>query len=165
MARCANCIRRHDDCEQGVVNELCGECKKRQVKCLLSVGQTQGRKRKIAVDEDEERDAGASFKKKTRVASPRRHGNSKDEINKWRQHIVDVLEIANVERHAARTQLEGLQEVLNVANIEQHVMWVQLEGICTTFKYVAGLTYKVYIRSRISRESKRGEGTSQGGGR
>jgi len=66
-----------------------------------------------------------------------------------------------MERHAIRTQLEGLREVLDVANVEHHSIQVQLEGICNAFEYVAGLMYKAYIGSRINAENERGEGSSQ----
>ena len=90
------------------MNEPCEECKKRQVKCLLSVGQTWGRKHKVVLNLAEEQNTGLSSKKKTQVALPQRLGNSEAKVNEWRQCIVDVLEIVNVECHAARTQLEGL---------------------------------------------------------
>jgi len=47
------------------MNELCEECKKRRVKCLLSVGQMQGQKRKVVLDSDEEQNTGLPSKKKT----------------------------------------------------------------------------------------------------
>ena len=61
------------------------------MKCLLLVGQTQGRKCKVVLDSDNEPLVGPSLKR-TRVALPRK-GESADVVEKWRQCIVDVLEI------------------------------------------------------------------------
>ena len=53
----------------------------------------------------------------------------------------------NTERHGLQTQLEGIHQGLEVVNVECQVVRTQLEGICQVLKYVAGISYKVYVRS------------------
>ena len=160
-ARCPACIRRGDDCVQREHNVTCNMCRKRRVKCALSVGQTQGRKRRIVFDSDEDCGSGPSLRKKACVASPKR-GNSKEDLNEWLERIVDALEIANAERHGVRTQLEGVCQGLEAANAERQRMRGQLEGLCNALKYIAGLAYKAYIRSSINVENEQGGRTSRG---
>jgi len=94
---------------------------------------------------DEEQAGGPSSRKKTWVTSLRRLGNSKVEVDEWRQCICDALEIANAERHAFWMQLEVIWEVLDIANIEHHSIRVQLEGIHQAIKYFAGVTWETYM--------------------
>ena len=139
----------------------CDMCCKQHVKCTLSVGQTRGRKRRIIFNSDEDRSAGPSSKKKARVASPKQ-GNSEEDSTEWLERIMDALEIANVERHRVRTQLEGIRQGLEAANAERQRMRGQLEGLCNALEYIASLAYKAYIGSGINTENKRGGRTSRG---
>ena len=61
----------------------------------MSEGQTRGRKCKMVQDSDDGWVVGPSMKW-ARVALPRL-GEGAGVENEWRQHIVDVLEIANAE--------------------------------------------------------------------
>ena len=116
-ARCPACVRQGDNCVQRERNVSCDMCHKWHVKCALSVGQTWGRKRRIVFDSDEDCGAGPSLRKKARVASPK-WGNSKEDPSEWLERIIDALEIANVERHGGRTQLEGVHQGLEATNAE-----------------------------------------------
>ena len=64
------------------------------MKCLLSVGQTRGWKRKVVFDLDDEPAVGPSSKK-ARVASPKQ--GSEGELAWWWECIADALEVANAE--------------------------------------------------------------------
>ena len=81
-------------CHQLGLGRPCMQCKKQQVECPLLEGQMQGRKQKVVPGLGEERVARPSTKW-ARVASPR-HGESTDIRDKWRQWVVDALEIANM---------------------------------------------------------------------
>ena len=75
----------------------CTQCKKRQVGCPLSEGQTWGQKCKMVRDSDDGWVTGPLMKQE-RVALPRL-GEVAEVEDEWRHRIVDVLEITNVERH------------------------------------------------------------------
>jgi len=116
----------------------------------------------VLPDSDEEQAARPSSKKKTQVASPRRLGNSKVEPDEWRQHVCNVLEIANAKCHGLQTQLKGIRQGLEAVNVEHRVVRMQLEGICQALEYIAGISYKAYIRSHGGLAGGKGKGSSQG---
>ena len=59
---------------------------------------------------DEERVVGPSVKK-AQMALPRQ-GSEVEEQREWRDHVVDMLKVANVERRAAHTQLTVVTQAL-----------------------------------------------------
>ena len=65
-----------------------------------------------------------------------------DVKDKWRQHIVDALEILNVEHHAMRTQLEGVSQAWEAEKLELHSVGAQLGGIHQGIEYLARMVWK-----------------------
>jgi len=66
--------------------------------------------------------------KQVRVALPRR-GESATIKDEWRQHVVDVLEIANAEWHMMQTQLKGVHQAWEAANIELRSIMASSGGL------------------------------------
>ena len=61
--------------------------------------------------------------KKARAALPKQI-DSVGGVNKWRQRVIDMLEIVNMEHHMVRTQLKGMHQGL---------------------EYLARVVYKIYV--------------------
>ena len=78
--------------------------------------------------------------------------------DEWRQHVVDMLEIANTEQCGLWMQLKGLHQGVEAANMVCHIIRTQLKGMCNTLKYISRISYKVYIVSHVIsvREAARG---------
>ena len=66
------------------------------MRCGLLMGQMRGKKCQIVLDTDKEGVAGPSTKK-AQAALPKQ-GSDVKESREWREHVVDVLEVANAER-------------------------------------------------------------------
>ena len=82
--------------------------------------------------------------------------------DEWRQHIVNVLEIANAEWHVMRTQLEGVHQAWEVTNIELRSIGGQLGGINWGLEYLARMVWKRYAASQRGLESGRGRSVRGG---
>ena len=82
--------------------------------------------------------------------------------DEWRQRVVDTLEIVNVERHAMRTQLEGVHQGWEAANIELCSMGGQLRGINWGLEYLARMVWKRYAAKHGRLASGRSVGVSEG---
>ena len=61
-----------------------------------------------------------------------------------------------------QTQLEGVYQALEIANVEHHSVRTQLEGICQGIEYLTGMAWKMYMGNHGSLASRRGEGSSKG---
>ena len=77
--------------------------------------------------------------KKVWVAFPRR-GESRDEQGEWRWHVMDVLEVANVECHAVEMELVGVFQAL---------------------KYLEKVVYHYYVDGSEEMTSEQGEEIQQ----
>jgi len=80
-----------------------------------------GWKQQVVLNTDNEH-VGPSLKK-ARVALPWQNIHA-DRDNRWRQRIVDALEVANA---------------------EYHTIWTWFEGVERALEYLIELTYKVYV--------------------
>ena len=78
---------------------------------------------------------------------------------------MDALEITNAERHAMRTQREGVFQAWEAANIEFRSIGGQLEGINWVLKYLARMAWKRYAAKQGGLASGRGTGASEGAAR
>ena len=106
----------------------------------------RGRKRKTVQDSDDGQVVGPLMKQAW-VILPRL-GDDAEVEGEWRQRMVDALEIVNAERHAMRTQLEGIRQAWEATNIKRSSIGGQLSNLNHGLEYLAGILWKRMVAAR-----------------